>query len=180
MQPATGDGSWPYCNGTDQGMSSRAYGKLSTLTRPVLAGPATSAATMPQPPSASSASRVRGDDRTCDLEAEIDGRRAWRDDGARAEPIPPHRLHLKVVPRQADKLNPTLVREQLRLLALLQELVANPQFATFALIPVRILDHQHGADLMAQRLPGRASAPGRSTRSWCISRPSCLATGAVP
>src|SRR5688572_25445982 len=96
----------------DQDTSSRAYGKLRILTQPVLAGPATSEATMPQPPSASSASRVRGDDRACNLKAEIDRRRAWRDNSACAEPIPPHWIHLEVVPPQAYELNPTLIREQ--------------------------------------------------------------------
>lgn len=58
---------------------------------------------------------------------------------------------LYAVPVQADELHPPLVWQQVGLLALLEVLVADPKLAALALIPAGIVDHEHRADLMAQR-----------------------------
>src|SRR5215211_2661954 len=105
----------------------------------------------PQPcPWVQPTSRASGDDRASDLEAKLDGGRARGHDGARSQAVPPHRLNLKAGPRQADELNPALIRQQLGLLTLLEELVTDPQLPALALVPAGILDDQHRADFMAQ------------------------------
>src|SRR4029453_17395012 len=82
----------------------------------------------PQPcPWVQPTSRASGDGRASDLEANLDGGRARGHDGARPQAVPPHRLHLHAGPRPADELKPALIRWQLGLLALLEELLTDPQ-----------------------------------------------------
>ena len=95
---------------TGHGASSRGHGNSRAAIRLGVAGPGTKPATTPRPPSASSGSRASGHHRASNLEAEFDRGRARSDDGARPQAVPPHWLYLKPGSRQADELNPALIR----------------------------------------------------------------------
>src|SRR5260370_10532720 len=87
---------------------------------------------------------------TCLLYIKLGPSPSRRHERPRPQMAPPSQLRLEIVPLKLDELNPALIRQQIRSLALSKVLPAETNLAALPLKPVRVVDHEQGAKLRSE------------------------------